>query len=110
MQSSEAGFAVPISTQQAPTASPFAATVQRALSGALSFDAREVPLTKLTQQLSLNLAESRARGSLKQPAKSGTPCALETHRWILQLTFTEMSSAQLAQPRQPRQRLLCTVL
>ena len=82
MQSSEAGFAVPISTQQAPIASPFAATVQRALSGALSFDAREVPLTKLTQQLSLNLAESRARGSLKQPAKSGTPCALEMHRWI----------------------------
>ena len=51
-------------------ASPFAATVQRALAGSL-FDGRDVPLTKLTRQLSINLAESRARGSLKHPAKSG---------------------------------------
>ena len=50
--------------------SPFAATVQKALSGTL-FDGREVPLTKLTRQLSINLAESRARASLKQPSKSG---------------------------------------
>ena len=55
---------------QQQLASPFAATVQRALTGSL-FDGRDVPLTKLTRQLSINLAESRARGSLKHPAKSG---------------------------------------
>ena len=56
--------------QQQQLASPFAATVQRAMAGSL-FDGRDVPLTKLTRQLSINLAESRARGSLKHPAKSG---------------------------------------
>ena len=71
VQSSDTGSATPHAFPQPQIASPFAATVQRALSGSLSFDAREVPLTKLTQQLSLNLAESRARGSVKQPAKSG---------------------------------------
>ena len=73
MQSSDSSYVTPpnLPQPQPQFASPFAATVQRALSGNLSFDGREVPLTKLTQQLSLNLAESRARGSLKQPAKSG---------------------------------------
>ena len=65
--SSAASFSLP----QPQIASPFAATVQRALTGALTFDGREVPLTKLTKQLSLNLAESRAEDPPKQTAKSG---------------------------------------
>lgn len=67
LDSPASAFSLP----QPQIASPFAATVQRALTGALSFDGREVPLTKLTKQLSLNLAESRARGPPKQTAKPG---------------------------------------
>ena len=88
MQSSDSSYVTPHNLPQPQLASPFAATVQRALSGTLSFDGREVPLTKLTQQLSLNLAESRARGSLKQPAKSGMQnatdlchCNVTLHSW-----------------------------
>lgn len=75
-QASESAGALSEDRLQSDLASPFAATVQRALTGALPFDGREVPLTKLTKQLSLNLAESRARGSIKQPAKSGA-----LHMW-----------------------------
>ena len=77
MQCADSSYVTPHNLPQPQISSPFAATVQRALSGNLSFDGREVPLTKLTQQLSLNLAESRARGSLKQPAKSGMQHAEE---------------------------------
>ena len=67
LDSPASAFSLP----QPQVASPFAATVQRAMTGALTFDGREVPLTKLTKQLSLNLAESRAKGSPKQSAKTG---------------------------------------
>ena len=70
-QASESTGALSADQLQSDLASPFTATVQRALTGVLPFDGREVPLTKLTKQLSLNLAESRARGSLRQAAKSG---------------------------------------
>ena len=70
-QAPESTGALSTDQLQPDLTSPFAATVQRALTGSLPFDGREVPLTKLTQQLSLNLAESRARGSLRQAAKSG---------------------------------------
>ena len=80
-------------------ASPFAATVQRALAGSL-FDGRDVPLTKLTRQLSINLAESRARARSSIRPSQVRDLSKQSHLYMwghAQMTFDKPARLVLQQ-------------